>query len=172
MRYFFRVSVLLLIFFILVIFYFSLNTIKTYDTKDLIGKKISNIEFDILNSEEKFNTKNLIENDFTLINFFASWCGPCRKEHKYLVQLSKAKKLKILGINYRDDKTNANRFLEQLGNPYFKVLSDKKGKKSVNFGVYGIPETILVDKELYIIKKYIGPLNQKDVNKILKLNRQ
>ena len=128
MRYFFRVSVLLLIFFILVIFYFSLNTIKTYDTKDLIGKKISNIEFDILNSEEKFNTKNLIENDFTLINFFASWCGPCRKEHKYLVQLSKAKKLKILGINYRDDKTNANRFLEQLGNPYFKVLSDKKGK--------------------------------------------
>ena len=99
MRYFFRVSVLLLIFFILVIFYFSLNTIKTYDTKDLIGKKISNIEFDILNSEEKFNTKNLIENDFTLINFFASWCGPCRKEHKYLVQLSKAQKLKILGIN-------------------------------------------------------------------------
>ena len=172
MRYFFRVSVLLLIFFILVIFYFSLNTIKTYDTKDLIGKKISNIEFDILNSEEKFNTKNLIENDFTLINFFASWCGPCRKEHKYLVQLSKAKKLKILGINYRDDKTNANRFLEQLGNPYFKVLSDKKGKNSVNFGVYGIPETILVDKELYIIKKYIGPLNQKDVNKILKLIRQ
>ena len=77
-----------------------------------------------------------------------------------------------MGINYRDDKTNANRFLEQLGNPYFKVLSDKKGKKSVNFGVYGIPETILVDKELYIIKKYIGPLNQKDVNKILKLIRQ
>ena len=131
MRYFFRVSVLLLIFFILVIFYFSLNTIKTYDTKDLIGKKISNIEFDILNSEEKFNTKNLIENDFTLINFFASWCGPCRKEHKYLVQLSKAKKLKILGINYRDDKTNANRFLEQLGNPYFKVLSGKDNAPSL-----------------------------------------
>ena len=169
MRYFFRVSVLLLIFFILVIFYFSLNTIKTYDTKDLIGKKISNIEFDILNSEEKFNTKNLIENDFTLINFFASWCGPCRKEHKHLMELSRNSNLKIIGVNFKDDKKNAIKFLKEMGNPFFILTKDYEGKKSVNFGIYGIPETILINKDLKILKKYVGPLSSKDVKEIQRI---
>ena len=86
-----------------------------------------------------------------------------------MIQLSKIDKLKILGVNFKDDESNANNFLNELGNPFFLITSDSDGKKSVNFGVYGIPETILVDKNLKILKKYIGPLKPKNVKEIKKI---
>mgnify|MGYP001251651163 FL=1 len=153
--------------FVVVIFSLGLKTKKIYDTKDLVGKPIPLIDLKLLNSEKTFKTSDLKKNDFTLINFWASWCAPCRKEHKYLIQLSKD--LKILGVNFKDDKQKANKFIKKLGNPYNLIATDKDGKKSIYFGVYGIPETILVDKELKIIKKYIGPINENDVKKILKI---
>ena len=99
----------------------------------------------------------------------ASWCAPCRKEHKHLISLSKTKNLKIIGINFKDGKSKANKFLKDLGNPFYLIASDANGKTSVSFGIYGIPETILVNKDLVIIKKYIGPIDEKDVKKIQKI---
>ena len=93
---------------------------------------------------------------------------PCRTEHKYLINLSK-KKIKIIGINFKDKKKNANNFLKELGNPYNFVGKDSDGKASVLFGVYGIPESILVDNNLNIIKKIIGPIDQNQYNEILNL---
>ncbi len=159
--------ILLLSLFIIVIFSLGLKTKKIYDTKDLIGKPISELNLNLLNEETTFNTSALKKNDFTLINFWASWCAPCRKEHKHLMSLSN-KNIKILGINFKDDKIKANQFIEDLGNPFYILASDKNGKKSVSFGIYGIPETILVDNNLNIIQKYIGPINESDVKKILK----
>ena len=104
-----------------------------------------------------------------MLNFWASWCAPCRKEHKNLIKLSKSNNLKIIGINFKDNQSKANFFLAEMGNPFFISAKDPTGKKSVNFGVYGIPETILVDKNLNILKKYIGPLDTKDVNEIKKI---
>ena len=75
--------------------------------------------------------------------------------------------MKIIGINFKDEKSKANKFLKDLGNPFY--LSDANGKTSVSFGIYGIPETILVNKDLIIIKKYIGPIDEKDVKKIQKI---
>ena len=75
----------------------------------------------------------------------------------------------MVGINFKDDKSNAKNFLQENGNPFDILAKDKLGKKSVNFGIYGIPETILIDSELKILKKYIGPLNIKDVNEIRKI---
>ncbi len=155
------------IFSIIIIFFFGLNTKKIYNTKDLIGKPISEVNLKLLNSENTFNTLDLKKNNFTLINFWASWCAPCRKEHKHLLKLSK--NVKILGINFKDQKAKANEFIKKLGNPYFLMVSDYEGKKSVSFGVYGIPETIIVDKNLIIIKKYIGPIDKNDVKQILKI---
>ena len=155
--------------FLFIILYFSLGNQRVYDTKDLIGKKISEVEINLFQSSGTINTKEFIKNEFTIINFWASWCGPCRKEHPNLVRLSRIKNLKIVGINFKDDKENAKSFLKENGNPFDILTEDKDGKNSVNFGVYGIPETILIDSELKILKKYIGPLNIKEVNEIRKI---
>ncbi len=161
--YIFLIYIILLTIFSLL--YLSLYNESNYDTKNIIGKRIDNIDLKLFNNN-KFNTKELSNHEFTLINFWASWCAPCRKEHSNLVKLSKNKNLKIVGVNFKDDETNASLFLQEMGNPFYILTKDPEGKKSVNFGVYGIPETILINKDLVILKKYIGPLDQSDVNEI------
>ena len=155
--------------FLFIILYSSLDNERVYNTKDLIGKKISQVEINLFQSNETINTKEFINNEFTILNFWASWCAPCRKEHPNLVRLSKIKNIKLVGVNFKDNVENAKSFLKENGNPFDILAEDKNGKNSVNFGVYGIPETILIDSELKILKKYIGPLNIKEVNEIRKL---
>ena len=117
---------------------------------------------------EPINLSNY-NNEIYLLNFWASWCAPCKKEHKFLMKLSKSEKLKILGVNFKDKSTSANKFINQLGNPYYLIAKDEDGKSSVFFGVYGIPESILVDKNLVVLKKYIGQINNDDVKEILQI---
>ena len=154
---------------IFVVLYLSLGNEKIYDTEDLVGKKIPEVEINLFETNGVLNTKEFTNNEFTILNFWASWCGPCRTEHPNLVRLSKIKNLKLIGINFKDDKENAKNFLKKNGNPFDILAEDINGKNSVNFGVYGIPETILIDSELKILRKYIGPLNIKEVNEIRKL---
>ena len=155
--------------FVFITLYLSLDKQKVYNTEDLVGKKIAEVELTLFNNNSIFNTKEISNYKFTLLNFWASWCAPCRKEHKNLIKLSKSKNLKIIGVNFKDNQTNAQEFLQEMGNPFFILMKDPKGKQSVNFGVYGIPETILVNQDLEILKKYIGPLDSKDVNEIRKI---
>ena len=155
--------------FLFIVLYSSLDNERIYNTKDLIGKKISQVEINLFQSNETINTEEFINNEFTILNFWASWCAPCRKEHPNLVRLSKIKNIKLVGVNIKDNVESAKSFLKENGNPFDILAEDKNGKNSVNFGVYGIPETILIDSELKILKKYIGPLNIKDVNEIRKL---
>ena len=165
-------SYLLIIYFILaaifLVFYFSLDNKKIYNTENVIGKKIEIVELTLF-TNNIFNTKEISNFEYTLINFWASWCGPCRKEHKNLVRLSKLTNLKIIGINFKDDENNAKKFLKEMGNPFSILAKDTSGKKSIEFGIYGIPETILINRDLIVLKKYVGPLNRKDVNEIKKL---
>ena len=157
--------------FILVVFWQGLKKNNSYDTKTLIGKKISNFKLIEINNDDQYISEvDFKNNRYTLINFFASWCAPCRIEHKYLLNLAKEqKKIKIIGINFKDKKNNAIKFLEELGNPYNFVGIDLEGRISILFGIYGIPESILVDSNLIIIKKIVGPIDQIQYNQILKL---
>ncbi len=164
-----RLLILLPIIFILIIFYISLNKDPIYSTESLIGKKIEKINLSHFNENRIITENDLKKNDYTLINFWASWCSPCRKEHPFLMELKNEKRLKLLGVNFKDDKKNALKFLNELGNPYYELSVDSSGKNSINFGVYGIPESILINNNLIIIKKIVGPISMKDYENILNI---
>ena len=93
----------------------------------------------------------------TLVNVWASWCGPCRQEHPLLMQLAQDDRVRIVGLNYKDRPENARRFLGDLGNPYDAVGVDDSGRAAIDWGVYGVPETFLVGKDGKIAWKQVGP---------------
>ena len=167
-----RSFILLFIVFIIGVFFISLNKNSTYDTKGLVGQKITNVQLNHFSKNKIFTEKILKENEFTLINFWASWCGPCRDENPILLRLNKEKNLLMLGVNFKDNKKNANSFLIELGNPYDELAVDQQGKQSINFGIYGIPESILINKDLIIIKKFIGPIFESDYEYIKSIVRK
>ena len=166
-----KIIIFSFVIFCLFVFQKGLKIDNSYDTKSLIGNKISKFQLSEINIHDLYiSEEDLKKNKFTLINFFASWCAPCRTEHKYLLNLSnKNKDVKIIGINFKDKKNNAINFLKELGNPYSFVGKDKDGKISILFGIYGIPESILIDSDLKVIKKIIGPIDQIQYNEILNL---
>ena len=115
------------------------------------------------------NSPNIFKSDkFYLLNIWSSWCVPCRKEHALLMNLMENKKIEVVGINYKDTKLNAENFLSELGNPYEKIILDKNGTNSIEWGAFGVPETFIIYNNK-IIKKYIGPLNQESLIEIQKI---
>lgn len=94
----------------------------------------------------------------TIVNVWASWCAPCRQEHPLLVDLAKDPSVRVVGINQKDNSDNARRFLGALGNPYSAVGVDPNGRASIDWGVYGVPETFIVGPDGTIRYKHIGPL--------------
>ena len=158
--------IVFLFIFVLLVFYNSLNRETNYSTDYLVGNKLANINLKSFDDNKIYTSEDFKKNRYTLINFWASWCAPFRVEHPYLMQLSKEKNLKILGVNFKDKKINASKFLNELGNPYYYMAKDTTGKQSVNFGIYGIPESILIDNETIVLKKFVGPLNEQNLNDI------
>ena len=158
--------IVFLFIFVLLVFYNSLNRETNYSTDYLVGNKLTNINLKSFDDNKIYTSEDFKKSRYTLINFWASWCAPCRIEHPYLMQLSKEKNLKILGVNFKDKKINASKFLNELGNPYYYMTKDTTGKQSVNFGIYGVPESILINNETIVLKKFVGPLNEQNLNDI------
>ena len=121
------------------------------------------------------NNINLGSNDlkekYTLINFFASWCTPCRVEHHFFFEIKKENPdLFILGLAHKDDPNDSKKYLEEEGNPYSFVGLDQDGKIAFEFGVFGLPETFIVNSDGKIIFKHTGPLTKEIIkNEITKL---
>ncbi|WP_445501245.1 DsbE family thiol:disulfide interchange protein [Microvirga sp. G4-2] len=99
----------------------------------------------------------------TIVNVWASWCAPCRQEHPLLVELAKDPSVRLVGINQKDNPDNARRFLGALGNPYAAVGVDPNGRASIDWGVYGVPETFIVGPDGMIRHKHIGPLTPENI---------
>ncbi len=99
-----------------------------------------------------------------LVNIWASWCAPCRQEHPLLMELAKDPRITVTGLNYKDTPENARRFLGQYGLPYEAVGVDPRGRASIDWGVYGVPETFVLDHEGNIVHKFVGPLTPETVN--------
>lgn len=100
-----------------------------------------------------------LDGRISVVNVFASWCVPCRQEHPLLEDLARVDGIQLIGINYKDKAENARRFLGSLGNPYSLVGADEAGRTAILWGVYGVPETFIVDAEGMIRYKFTGPLD-------------
>ena len=96
--------------------------------------------------------------EVTLINVWASWCGPCRDEAPLLLALAADRRIRIAGINYKDQADNARRFLGRYGNPFVAVGTDSNGRAAIEWGVYGMPETFIVNGKGEIVYKHVGPI--------------
>lgn len=114
-----------------------------------------------------FTDADLRDGKVKLVNYWASWCAPCRAEHPTLEALS-AEGVPIYGVNYKDQQDNAEAFLNELGDPYTAIGRDEKGRMAIDWGLYGVPETYVIDGEGKIVLRFAGPLTSSVVEKTLR----
>lgn len=110
---------------------------------------------------------NTFSGRISVVNVFASWCVPCRDEHPQILKLAEDERWQMVGINHKDATKNALAFLSELGNPYDIVGVDRQGRASIEWGVYGVPETFLVDAQGIIFYKHVGPINETKLRKVI-----
>ena len=153
---------------ILSIFFYLLITERNPSEipSNLLNKNVPFFEAESLFKNEKFISSQELKNEIILVNFFATWCKPCRDEHVYIKRFSNKKGIKVIGINYKDNSKKTIEWLKNLGNPYSDVLIDKNGRIAIDWGVYGIPETFIVNPSGIIKYRHVGPITNKIYKKI------
>ena len=108
-----------------------------------------------------FSSAELANGQVSVVNVWASWCGPCIQEHPSLTKLKTEHNVRLIGINYKDQPEAARRFLTRLGNPFDAIGADLSGRVGIDWGVYGVPETYIVDGKGKIVHKIVGPISDK-----------
>lgn len=126
----------------------------------LVGKQAPEVVLTQLGDKTPFADGDLRDGDVKLVNYWASWCGPCRAEHPNLEQLAE-EGLTIYGANYKDKPENALGFLEELGDPYAAIGADESGRMALDWGVYGVPETYVIDGDGNIVLRFAGPITER-----------
>lgn len=139
----------------------------------LIGKPAPEFSAPVLDNPALQFTKKDMLGKVWLLNTWASWCVACREEHPLLIEFAKAKTIPIIGLDYKDKDTDGQKWLARFGNPYDVAIADKDGRIGIDFGVYGVPESFLIDKLGIIRYKQIGPFTQEAIqNKLMPLIRE
>jgi cytochrome c biogenesis protein CcmG, thiol:disulfide interchange protein DsbE len=138
----------------------------------LIGKPVPQVTFtavegltDGTTPVRGFSAADLADGKPTVVNFWASWCVPCVQEHPLLVALTVKTGVRLMGVNYKDQPTAARRFLGRYGNPFAAVGADANGRGAIEWGVYGMPETFVVDGNGVIVYKHVGPITPETLEK-------
>ncbi|MEM6382222.1 MAG: DsbE family thiol:disulfide interchange protein [Pseudomonadota bacterium] len=131
----------------------------------LIGQQVPQVSLEPIPGHESpgFSPDDFL-GQVTLLNVFASWCAPCRDEHPMLMALARGGRFQIVGINQKDQPADARRFLSTLGNPFDRIGVDPSGRASIEFGVYGVPETFIIGTDGVILHKHIGPFTARDID--------
>ena len=153
---------------LIAVFAFNINRDPSLVASVLINKPAPDFTLPAVDGTGKpgFDTATL-KGQVTVVNVFASWCIPCRDEHPVLEQLKAETGIPLFGINQKDAADNAAKFLAELGNPYDAIGADSAGRTSIDWGVYGVPETFIVDAKGVIRFKHTGPLSMDDIDKEL-----
>jgi cytochrome c biogenesis protein CcmG/thiol:disulfide interchange protein DsbE len=145
---------------ILPILFFGLDRDKSVLPSPLIGKNIPEFLLPSLQDQSIKISSSDLKGTFILFNVWATWCAGCHEEHAFLMDLSTKKNIPIIGLNWRDNRNEALQWINELGNPYKVIAEDRLGRVAIDWGVYGAPETFLVNPDGIIIHKHLGPLNQ------------
>ena len=133
----------------------------------LIGKPAPAFDLPQLAAPDQRLAAKDLRGQVWLLNVWASWCVACRQEHPLLVELSKTGQVKLYGLNYKDKRDDALGWLNNFGNPYLKSMSDTDGLVGIDYGVYGVPETFVIDKQGVIRYKQIGPVTPESLRDTL-----
>jgi cytochrome c biogenesis protein CcmG/thiol:disulfide interchange protein DsbE len=152
---------------LVVLFIFGLNNDPRLVPSPFIDKPLPQISLPVLGQPEEIADSQDLKGETTLLNIWATWCIPCRQEHPLLVNLARNNSVKIVGLNYKDDDTKATSWLTDLGNPYQLVLSDSEGNVGIDLGVYGVPETFVLNADGIVKYKHIGPLTNEVIDEII-----
>ncbi|MEW6169711.1 MAG: DsbE family thiol:disulfide interchange protein [Pseudomonadota bacterium] len=155
LRYLLPAAVLLLL---VVLFLFGLQHDPRIVPSPLIGKPAPAFALRRVGEETPFTRDDLLGRPL-LVNFWASWCAACRVEHPLLMELSRSG-IEIVGIDYKDSDAEGLRWLQRHGNPYRSIVADPQGRMGLDWGVYGVPETFVLDAQGTIVYKQIGPLTE------------
>ncbi len=145
--------------FIFFFLYSGLNKDPTFIPSPLVGKKIPNFQSITLVDNKSISSNSLL-GKFYIINVWASWCYACTLEHDDLLNITKKNTIDVYGLNYKDNKFSAIQLLKEKGNPYKENIMDYNGDIAINFGVYGVPETFLINEKGIIVHKHVGPIDE------------
>lgn len=126
----------------------------------LIGKPVPSFELPPVQGRTLGLSSTDLRGDVSLVNVFASWCAPCRQEHPLFIDLKERGTVPLYGINYKDRPEDASSWLNELGDPYTRTGADRDGRVAIDWGVYGVPETFVVDENGIIAHKHIGPVTE------------
>ena len=153
---------------VLIIFFYLLMIERNPSviSSNLLNKNVPKFQSESLLKNQNFVSSEEFGKEIVLVNFFATWCKPCRDEHEYIKRFSDEKKVRVIGINYKDDKKKTIKWLKTLGNPYSDIPLDEKGIIAIDWGVYGIPETFVVNSKGIIKYRHVGPITKKTYKKI------
>ena len=125
----------------------------------LVGKPAPQFALPVLHEPGRLVTSSDLLGSPYLLNVWGSWCPACREEHPVLTRFAETKRVRVIGYNLKDEHADALKWLDQYGNPYFMVLADYEGKPAIDWGIYGAPETFLVDGAGIVRWKHVGPLS-------------
>lgn len=152
---------------LVVLFIFGLQNDPHMVPSPLIDKPAPEFNLPTVHSADVNLKLDDLKGRVSLINVWASWCVACRTEHPVLVKNAKNKQLNLYGLNYKDKREDALQWLHQLGNPYIESAFDETGKIGIDYGVYGVPETFILDKNGIIRYKQIGPIDQEQLDTVI-----
>ena len=164
MRYAIPIGVFVLLIAVLAV---GLRLDPRYVPSPLIDKSIPEFSLPALRNGETNVSSSHLRDRPRLLNVWASWCAACRVEHPLLLSLAKTGQVDIVGLNYKDERTDALAWLARHGDPYAQIIYDVEGRLGLDLGVYGVPETFIIDKNGIIRHKQVGPLNDDTWNQVI-----
>jgi cytochrome c biogenesis protein CcmG, thiol:disulfide interchange protein DsbE len=149
-----------LLLFVVLIFFFSVGLKKDPNLLPsmLMNKPLPKLVISTLDGQSYSLTDANFKTKVTLLNVWATWCDACQIEQPFLMDLAKNQQLQLLGLDYKDNRATAKKYLQKNGNPYQQVLFDGEGKYAMALGIYGTPETFLIDKKGIVRHRYVGPI--------------